>query len=423
MTTMKSFDLEETVLAAMIIDDECALDVELLREKDFTRDVNREIYKAIKSLVKKQEAVDYMTIYKESNQKIDLTYLVSLDEKLPSTANFEKYVEDLKDLTLKRDLRTLLNEVTNSELTGKEAAEIAEQKIFELRDDTSVDEFYSALDLALDTFKDIEEIQAGKSETLLESGYDAIDRILGGFRKGDYILLGGRPSMGKTALAINIAEKVIDKGHKVAIFSYEMTANQLMQRMIAGSALVDSGKISKVRGKLEAKEWSRITKAANHIANQNLYINDDPTLTVADMQSMARKLKAKEGLDLIIIDYLQKVRSTTNEGSRQQIEQVSSDIKNMAKLLDVPVIVVSSLSRASETRNDKRPTLSDLRESGQLEFDADVVMFLHRENYYDPEADPLAAELIVAKHRNGPVGLVDLIWKREYTKFFDVARE
>lgn len=423
MTVSKGINLEKTVLAAMLTNEDCALDVNLLHEDDFLSSVNRDIFDAIRNLVRKEKPVDYMTIYKELGEKIDLTYLIELTDLLPTTAHFQQYVDDLKDITLKRQVKALAAEIVEKEDTGENLIEEIEENLYNLRDGKHSDGFLSTQSLALETFADIERVQSGDVDDVVPTGFESMDKLLnGGFRKGEYILLGARPSMGKTALSLNIASNMLKDNKTVAYFSMEMPSRTLQKRLIAGISHVNMGKLMHHNLKLTADEWQDVTLATNFIAGSNLHVTDDPTLTVAQIQSMSRKLKRTKGLDIVIIDYLQRVNSTVTHDRRLAIEQISRDLKSMASILDIPVVVITSLSRGNEIRSDKRPQLTDLRETGQLEFDADVVIFLHRENYYDPDAPAADAEAIFAKNRNGQLGIAELIWKAEYTSFFNKAR-
>lgn len=415
--------MEQAVLASMLIDSNCSQDYGLLNADDFTSDIHKEIYLSIKSLVQRNKNIDYLTVYNDLNKKVDLSYLIGLDNSLPSTANFKQYVDELKDKTLKRELKTLASKLINDQLKGQELAELAEQEIFKLREETSTNEFVNLKDIVMDVYTEIEDIYYDKKERGIKTGYEKIDEIVGGLRKTEYILLGARPSIGKTALGINIAQNIIMRNQTVAFFSFEMSKEQLVDRLVKSAALIDSTKVNKVKGsRMGDKDWSDLQKASSYLMNKNLFIDDNPSRTVGDMQSMCRKLKREKGLDLVIIDYLQKVRSSIKGSKREQLEQVSNDIKNMAKTLDVPVLVITSLSRANEQREIKIPVLSDLRESGQLEFDADVVMFLHRDYYHNraDESKKEDADVVVAKNRNGSIGRTKLIWKAEYTKFLNI---
>ncbi len=417
---MQNQKLEQSVLACMLIDSECAEEHGLLNVEDFTKEENKITYNAIKSLAKNNKAIDYVTVHEEAKQKVNLTYLMELANGMPSVISFKSYVEQLKDLTLKRKLYKLADKMKNREKTGKEIAELAEEKIFNLQDSNVSGEFVQSKDLALDTLAFLEDTYKGKIDAGIDTGYEALDKILRGMQGGDYILLAGRPSMGKTALAINITENLIFDNKTVAFFSLEMPNRQIMQRMLLGNSFTAANKITEKE--MTKHDWGRLGDSMSLMLNTKLFMEDDSSKTVAEMSSMCRRLKRRVGLDLVVIDYLQQIQATAGGNRREQVEQISRDLKRMAKDLDVPVIVVSSLSRASQMRENKRPMLSDLRESGQIEFDADMVLFVHREEYYEPTPENKGlAEIIVAKHRNGPTGIAELGWIAEFTKFVDIT--
>lgn len=411
-------DTEASVLACMIIDKECAYDSGLLSTDDFNDERNKDIFIGISNLVKKNKNVDYLTLYNELNKKVPVSELAKLSDLLPTTANFKTYIEKLRDLTLKRKLYLLAGEIKNPKLSGEELAELAEKEIFELREEMSTSDFSNISEVVLDTYDHIEKVASGQEERGLKTGFTKLDDIIGGLRDSEYILLGARPSIGKTALAVNITEQMLMQDKSVAFFSFEMSTKQLTERLLKSMAMVETG----YKRNMSANEWSKLQKASNFLLNKKLFIDDNPNKTVSEMQSMCRKLKRQKGLDIVVIDYLQKVKSNIKGNSRERLEQVSDHIKNMAKILGVPVVVVSSLSRANETREVKIPIMSDLRETGQLEFDADVIMFLHREYYYDRtnEKAKREADVVVAKNRNGKVGRTKLTWIEEYTKFLNV---
>lgn len=408
---------EQAVLACMLIDDDCSLDYGLLDVEDFTEETNKQIFIAISNLVKQNKKVDYLTVYNFLNQKVEISYLAGLSDSLPTTANFQQYVEQLKDLTLKRKLLKLADKIRDKDKSGQELAELAERAIFELRVETSLSEFTRLNELVLDVYLNIEKVAFGEIERGLRTGFTKLDEIIGGLRNQEYILLGARPSMGKTALAINIAENLLLRNKVIAFFSLEMSKEQLIERLLSSMALVKTG----YKRDVEVEELKKLQNAANYLLDKKLFIDDDPNKSVADMLSMCRKLKSREGLDLVIVDYLQKIKSNHKGSRREQLEQISSDLKNMAKMLDVPVLVVSSLSRASEARETKMPLMSDLRETGQLEFDADVIIFLHREHYYKRTDESIKrdADIIVAKNRNGRTGRTKLLWFEEFTIFMN----
>lgn len=419
---MKSLELENSILSCMILDEECSKDCNLLIDSDFTSEVNIKILQAIKSLARKEKPIDYLTIYQELNKEISVTYLSDLANSMPTTAHFKEYVRQLKDETLKRQLFKLGQELNNRNKTGKELIELAESEIFKLSEKQTVGQFVEIKDLILDVYSDIEERYNNDELEGITTGYSALNKVTDGFKRKNLIYLAGRPSMGKTALAVNIAEKNIIKGNSVAIFSLEMGKEELVKRLLLSTSVINNEKIKEK--KLNIKDWDRLLKGANYLLDKNLFIEDNTSLTVPEMTSMCRRIKKDKGLDLVIIDYLQLISSNVNKNSRrEEIDYISKSLKGMAKELDVPVIVISSLSRASEQRRDKRPMLSDLRESGQIEYDADLVMFVHREEFYNPTDENKAeAEIIIAKQRNGQLGIVKLGWLGSYTKFVDASQ-
>lgn len=415
-----SVKLEQSVLGCMILNKDCAMDYGLLNENDFTEPMHREIYRGISSLVVKNKPVDYLSIYEETSHRADIKYMAGLINSVPSTTAFKYYVSDLKDVTLKREVNSLADKLKDAELSGVEAVELAEKEIFNLRERNSNSDFKHVGGIITEVYENLWEIYEGNTERGIGTGYNAIDDILGGMRRAEYILLAARPSIGKTALAINIAQNLITQNKSVAFFSLEMSKEQLVERLLRGMALVENDRLLKRNGKkMQQKDWDKLLNTANYIYNKNLYIDDNPSATVGEMQSMCRKLKRTKGLNLVIIDYLQLIQSNIKGSRREQVEQVSRDLKRMAKELNVPVLVISSLSRANMTRESKIPVLSDLRETGQIEFDADVVMFIHREYYYKPSETELKhdADIIVAKNRNGEIGRAKLNWFAEYTRF------
>ncbi len=415
---------EQAVLACMLIDRDCAMDSGLIDKSDFTNPINREIYSGIRRLTKQDKQVDYMTVYQELNQKVELTYLMELTEVMPSILGFKKYIEDLKDLTLKRELYKLADKLKSRDKKGKEIAELAEKEIFNLQENMTTGEVTQLKDVVLDIVTNMQEVNEGKETAGLKTDYGAIDRLLDGYKKGDLIILAARPAMGKTALALNIAEKLTkdpSKEKTVLFFSLEMSKEELTQRLIFSSSLVDSDKLR--RRELNGHDWDKIADMTSLMLQSRLFIDDNSMRTVPEMQSIGRRVKRRHGLDLIIVDYLQLMNTSSKKENRQQeISTISRGLKIMAKELDVPVLALSQLSRACELRQDKRPLLSDLRESGAIEQDADVVKFIYRDEYYEPDTDkPGVAEVIVAKNRKGPTGTAELGWIANCTKFVDIS--
>lgn len=418
---MKGIELENSILACMILDKNCSLEWNLLDKNDFTEITNARIFEGIKSLVQNEKPVDYLLLYEELKQEVSISYLAELNDFMPSTANFKEYVKKLKDLTLKRQVEKLGRSLNDGKKSGKELVEYAEREIFAMAEKMISGEFVDIKDIILDAYGDIEKRYMEDKLEGITTGYPALDKITDGFKRKNLIYLAGRPSMGKTALALNIAEKNVLAGNSIAIFSLEMGKEELVKRMLKGMSMVDSKKIQAKA--LKEEDWKRMIQASSLLLKKKLFIDDTPSLTVAEMTSMCRKLKREKGLDMIIVDYLQLINTKTYKTNRrEEIDMISKSLKAMAKELDLPVLVISSLSRAVEQRNSKVPILSDLRESGQIEYDADLVIFVHREEYYNPTNENRGqAQVIIAKQRNGRLGIVRLKWLGDYTRFVDMG--
>ena len=418
---MTNFELENSILSCMILDRKCSIEWNLLTKDDFSNEINRRVFQAIQNLVESGKAVDYLMIYEELKKEVSITYLADLNNFMPTSANFKEYVKELKDLTTKRQLADLGRALNNPNKSGKDLAEFAEKEIFAISERGISGEFVAIKDIILDVFEDIEKKYEENKLDGITTGYSALDKLTDGFKKKNLIYLAGRPSMGKTALALNIAEKNVLEGNSVAVFSLEMGKEELVKRLLSGISMVSSEEIKS--RKLGEKDWERMIKTSTVLLKKRLFIDDTPSLTVAEMTSMCRKVKREKGLDMVIIDYLQLINSNIKKNNRrEEIDVISKALKAMAKELDLPVIVISSLSRAVELRQSKVPILSDLRESGQIEYDADLVIFVHREEYYDPtEENKGQAEIIIAKQRNGRLGIVKLKWLGEYTRFVDAG--
>lgn len=418
---LKNLKLEQSVLACMLIDEECSKECNLIDKEDFTEEEHIRILMAIKSLVESNKAVDYLTVHDELNQSVDIVFLIELSESMATTVNFKQYVEELKDFTVKRKIDRLANKLKSSDKTGKELAEIAESEIFNIRENCINKGFVDTKDIIIESLTAIEERYKKGGLEGISTGYKALDAITDGLKKKNLIYLAGRPAMGKTTLAMNIATNNVLNDKSVAVFSLEMAKEELMKRILLSTSTIQAWKMKSKE--MKDDDWSMLSRTASALLRKKLYIQDDASLTIPEMLSMCRKLKRQEGLDLVVIDYLQMIAAAERKSSkREEIEQISVSLKGMAKELDVPVVVISSLSRANETRHNKRPMLSDLRESGQIEYDADMVMFVHREEYYDPRPENRAeAEVIIAKQRNGSTGIVKLGWIGECTKFIDYS--
>ena len=440
----QNIEAEQAVLGAMLIDKEAiAKASEILTSSDFYREAHRVIFNAMLELYNKNEAVDMVTvteILKRDNKLEDiggLAYITSLANVVLTAANV-KYHADI--VAEKSVLRQLVRVSTEIAAMGYEANEdvgtlldTAESRILEISNRKKKVDFTPINDVLMESVQNIEKLINNKGGlTGLPSGFADLDKLTSGLHPSDFIILAARPSMGKTALALNIVQNVALRAHKkiggeprsVAFFSLEMSKEQLVNRMLCAEAGIDSQRLRV--GEMGDKDWDALWGACDLMSKAKIYIDDTAGITVMDMRSRARRLKAEHGLDLIVVDYLQLMQGSgkrNNSGDRQQeVSEISRSLKALARELDVPVLALSQLSRSVEARQVKRPMLSDLRESGSLEQDADIVAFLYREDYYNPETENKHTELIIAKHRNGPVDTVNLFFHKQFTKFVGFSK-
>ncbi len=427
-----NLEAEQSVLGAMIINkDAINTAVEQLHPEDFYREANEEIYRAIIELYNRNEPVDLVTLSEELKKRDTLEnigglhYLAELSGGVGLSSNIKYYCDIVEEKSILRRLILSCDNIMGKSYEDNEEVnsiiEQAEKEIFDITQGRHKGGFVSIKEVLLDSFSRIEELAAHQGElTGLTTGFIDIDNKLSGLQKSDLILLAARPSMGKTALGVNIAiNSAIKADASVAIFSLEMSKEQLAQRMISSVAHVDLQKI--ISGRLEEEEWLKIINVMAPLSQANIFIDDTAGISLLEMKAKCRRLKIEKGLDLVVIDYLQLMESESRHESRQQeISSISRGLKALAKEMECPVIALSQLSRAPELRSDHRPILSDLRESGAIEQDADVVMFLYRDEYYNEDTDKKnIGEVIIAKHRNGPTGTVELVWKKEFTKFLN----
>lgn len=425
-----SLEAEQSVLGAMILSKEAInTAIEKLHVEDFYKNANGEIYEAIISLFNRDEPVDIITLSEELRKRGTLenvggvAYLTDLTGGVLTTTNVKYYCDIVKEKAILRRLIASCDSIITKSYEDNEDVnsiiEEAEKSIFDITQGRHNEGFAPIKDVLLDSFSKMEEMAAREGElTGLTTGFVDIDSKLSGMQKSDLILLAARPSMGKTALGINIVTNAaIKAGASVAIFSLEMSKEQLVQRMISAVAHVDLQKI--ISGRLNEDEWLKIIEAMSPLSQAKIYIDDTAGISLTEMKAKCRRLKIEKGLDLVLVDYLQLMQMDGRTESRQQeISAISRGLKALAKEMDCPVIALSQLSRAPELRADHRPILSDLRESGAIEQDADVVMFLYRDDYYHEDSDKKnIGEVIIAKHRNGPTGTVELVFLKEFTKF------
>ena len=435
----QSIEAEQSVLGAMLIDKEAIAKVtEVLNADDFYREAHRVIFTAMLELYNKNEAVDLITvtdILRRDNKLEDIggiAYITSLANIVLTAANV-KYHADI--VAEKSVLRQLVKVSTEIAAMGYEAndevgvlLDTAESRILEISNRKKKADFTPISAVLMDSVQSIEKLLNNKGGlTGIPTGFNDLDKLTSGLHLSDFIILAARPSMGKTALALNIVQNVALRAHKrvggdprsVAFFSLEMSKEQLVNRMLCAEASIDSQRLR--IGEMSDKDWDALWAACDTMSKAKIYIDDTAGITVMDMRSRARRLKAEHGLDLIVVDYLQLMQGSgkrNTSGDRQQeVSEISRSLKALARELDVPVLALSQLSRGVEARQVKRPMLSDLRESGSLEQDADIVAFLYREDYYNPETENKHTELIIAKHRNGPVDTVNLFFHKQFTKF------
>ena len=429
-------DAEQAVIGSMLTDKDAVIDaVEKLKADDFYRQDNKLIYEAAMNLYNRAEPIDIITVKAEliSMGKFEvvggLEYLAMLPDKVPTTANVDQYITIVEEKSILRNLIKTANELIDLGYAETEEVESivdqAEKKIFDIMQSRNQKGFSALKDILVESFAEIEKLYNQKEPiTGVPTGFSDLDYKTAGLHNSDLVLVAARPAMGKSAFALNIATNAAVKSKvPVAIFNLEMSKSQLVSRILCSEAMVDSNKIR--TGKIEEDDWTKLATALGPLSEAPIYIDDTPGITVAEIRAKCRKLKIEKGIGLIVIDYLQLIQgnSKRNSSREQEISEISRSLKILAKELDVPVIALSQLSRAAEQRADHRPMLSDLRESGAIEQDADIVMFLYRDDYYNPESEKKnIAEVIMAKHRAGSTGTVELLWMGSYTKFANIER-
>ena len=431
----QSIEAELSVLGAMMLKKEAVTQaIELLRSDEFYRQAHRVVFEAMESLVREGEPVDIVTVT-ESLRKSGLleqvggiTFLANLTNSVPSTANLAHYAKIVKEKAILRSLIDVSTEIAGMAYEGSEDIAVqldgAEQKILAIAGGRTTGTFTPIKDVVFDAMDRVNQLAQSKGGiTGLSTGLATLDSITRGLQKSDLIIVAARPAMGKTAFVLNLATHVALQGGTVAFFSLEMPREQLMHRIFCAEGQIDATHLA--RGELDEEEWSRLVKVADRMIKTNLYFDDTSSTTVMDIRTRARRLKAERGLDLIAIDYLQLIQAPGRAENRTlAVAEMTRSLKVLARELSVPIIVLSQLSRATEGRSDKRPMLSDLRESGSIEQDADIVMFLYREDYYNQDTENAnITELSIAKHRNGATDTVKMFFQKEYTRFRDLARE
>lgn len=429
----QSIEAERSVLGALLQDGRAvSIAMEMLSVDDFYTPAHQAIYEAIRALAQESVAVDLVTVDAELSRRGTLAgvggsgYLVELLQYVPTTANVQYYIAIVLE---KSTLRQLINASTtisrncySQQMELKDILGSAEKAIFDIvMRRTGGEQLVHIREVLYNTYSQIEELARLQGKVAgVPTGFTMLDKLLTGLHGGELVLAGARPSMGKTSFAINIASAAARKGYGVAIFSLEMPREQIAMRMLCGDARVDMQHVRS--GTLRDKEWVKLAQTVNPLSNEKVYIDDTAGLTPSQMRSRVRRIMLEKGLDLVIIDYLQLMGADGKSENRQQeVSEISRRLKAIALELKIPILACAQLSRANTQRTVKRPMLSDLRDSGSIEQDADVVMFLHREAYYDQTSeDTNTAEVIIAKQRNGPLGTVKLNWLSEYTLFEDM---
>ncbi len=432
----QNLDAEQSTLGSMLLEkDAIYKGSELLRPEDFYREAHRVIFEVVVHLANKGEPVDMITVSEELKQRgmLDkvggVPYLTQLANFVPTAANVGHYAHIVAEKSLLRSIISVATNIVKMGYEGSEEVDVildrAEKDIFEISQKRNVKGFVNLRSILVETFERIEKLYESKGGvTGLPTGYPDFDRMTAGLQPSDLIILAARPSMGKTTFALNLGEHAaVELKIPAIIFSLEMSKEQLALKLLCSEAGVDNQRIR--TGTLRDDDWPKLSHALGRLSDAMLFIDDTPGISALEIRAKTRRIKAEYGLGLIIIDYLQLMGSRSKSENRQQeVSEISRSLKALARELNVPVIALSQLSRAVEQRADKKPGLADLRESGSLEQDADIVGFLYREDYYNPETDRKnITELIIAKQRNGPVGSVDFYFQKEFSKFQSLSRQ
>ena len=427
---------ELAVLGAMFLDREAAsLALEMLTGEDFYRPDHRQVFEAAEELYHSGVPIDMITVKNKLEEKQvfeqigGLSFLANISTSVGSSANMRHYAAIVEEKSVLRRLICTANNISQMSYEGKTDVnaimDTAEKGIFDIMQNRHSDQFHHIRDIAVDSIEKIEDIYRSKGKlTGVPTGFVDFDQKTAGLQKSDLILLAARPSMGKTAFALNIIQNAAIRSNvPTAVFSLEMSREQLVNRMLCSEAMLDAQRLR--TGELTDSDWADLIQAMGPLSQAPIYIDDTPGVTPMEVRSKCRRLKVEKGLGLIVIDYLQLMSGNSRNDSRQQeISEISRSLKAIAREMEAPVIALSQLSRACEQRADHRPMLSDLRESGAIEQDADVVAFLYRDEYYFPDTEKKnQAELIIAKQRNGPTGTVDLTWMGQYTKFGNLLKK
>lgn len=432
----QNIESEQAVLGAIFLEPQSlTLASEILIPEDFYRGSHQRIYSAMLKLSDQGKAVDLITVTAElaaSNILEDtggVSYLSELASSVPTAANIEYYAKIVEEKSLLRRLIRTATGIAQDGYSREDEVEVllseAEKSILEVSQRKNAGAFHNIKDVLVRTYDNIEVMHNRKGDiTGIATGFAELDKMTAGFQRNDLIIVGARPSVGKTAFALNIAQNVATKtGENIAIFSLEMGAEQLVMRMLCAEGNIDAQRLR--TGSLTDEDWGKLTMAMGSLSNAGIFIDDTPGVRITDIRSKCRRLKQEHGLGMILIDYLQLILGSgrSGENRQQEVSEISRSLKQLARELQVPVIALSQLSRGVEQRQDKRPMMSDIRESGSIEQDADIVAFLYRDDYYDKESESKnIIEIIIAKQRNGPTGTVQLAFVKEYNKFVNLER-
>jgi len=430
-------DAEEALLGSLLIDNDAIFDVaSFLRPDAFYREKNKWIYECVLGLNERREPVDLITLSDELRRRNQLdevggeAYVIGLLNIVPTSIHAQHYGHIIEAASVRRRMISAASTIANLAFEQEEDIGVtidrAEQALFSISEERTTRDLVAVKEVARSYLDRIEELHERGDEVIgVPTSYTDLDRLLGGLNKSDLIIIAARPGMGKTALQLAIGQAAARRyGKRVAIFSMEMSAEQLVQRMIAAETRIDSQRLR--RGDLEEHEWPIFYEAVGRLSETQIFIDDTPSISPLQLRTKSRRLYSEVGIDLIMVDYLQLMQTERPYGNRvQEISEISRALKGLARELDIPVIANSQLSRAVEQRNDKRPMLSDLRDSGSIEQDADVVMFIYRDDYYnhDDSERPNIAEINIAKHRNGPTAVIDLFWQGQLATFRNLQRQ
>ncbi len=427
-------EAEASVLGAIFLEPPALITAsEIVIADDFYHIAHQKIFQTMLNLSDQGKAIDVVTVTEELSAKKELedvgglTYMTELANAVPTAANIGHYAKIVEEKAILRRLIRVASKIADDGYTREDEVEIllaeAEKKMLEISNRKNAGDFKHVKDVLVKTFDNIEQLQSRAGDvTGIPTGFRDLDKMTAGFQRNDLIIVAARPSVGKTAFALNVAQSVAVKAREnVAIFSLEMGADQLVMRMLCAEGNIDAQRLR--TGDLQTEDWGKLTMAMGSLSNSGIYIDDSPGVRMADIRAKCRRLAKENGLGMILIDYLQLILGSGKPGEnrQQEVSEISRSLKGLARELQVPVIALSQLSRGVEQRQDKRPMMSDLRESGSIEQDADIVAFLYRDDYYDKESESKdIIEIIIAKQRNGPTGTVSLAFRKEYNKFLNL---